>query len=70
MGFNVTYLDVPFAEKEEAKSLGAWWDPQARKWFVPHGKQIQIFRKWLPAETEISEAEEKRPLLDAASRDD
>jgi Domain of unknown function (DUF5710) len=26
------WLDVPFAEKDEAKALGAQWDPQARRW--------------------------------------
>jgi hypothetical protein len=24
------WLDVPFAEKDQAKALGARWDPQAR----------------------------------------
>ena len=26
------YLDVPFAQKETAKALGAWWDPVMRMW--------------------------------------
>lgn len=30
------YLQVPFAEKDEAKALGAYWDPQARLWYIPH----------------------------------
>lgn len=30
-----TYLDVPFAEKDQAKALGARWDPQARRWYDP-----------------------------------
>lgn len=29
------YLDVPFAEKDDAKALGARWDPAARRWFDP-----------------------------------
>jgi hypothetical protein len=29
------YLDVPFAEKEEAKRLGARWDAAAKKWYAP-----------------------------------
>lgn len=28
------YLNVPFAEKEEAKRLGARWDPELKLWFV------------------------------------
>jgi len=28
------YLNVPFAQKEEAKSLGARWDPGIKKWYI------------------------------------
>lgn len=28
------YLNVPFAEKEEAKALGARWSPELKLWFV------------------------------------
>lgn len=30
-----TWLDVPYAEKDEAKALGARWDPDARRWYAP-----------------------------------
>lgn len=29
------WLDVPYAEKDEAKTHGARWDPQARRWYAP-----------------------------------
>ncbi len=29
------WLDVPYSEKDEAKALGARWDPQARRWYAP-----------------------------------
>jgi hypothetical protein len=29
------WLDVPFAEKDQAKSLGARWDPMIRRWYAP-----------------------------------
>jgi len=29
------WLDVPYAEKDQAKTLGARWDPQARRWYDP-----------------------------------
>jgi Domain of unknown function (DUF5710) len=29
-----TWLDVPFSEKDQAKALGARWDPQARRWYA------------------------------------
>ena len=41
-------LEVPFAEKDEAKNLGAWWDPDLRKWFVPEGTDPALFAKWAP----------------------
>lgn len=28
------YLRVPFAEKEEAKRLGARWDQESKRWFI------------------------------------
>lgn len=37
---------VPFAEKDEAKSLGAWWDPQARTWYIPPGEDPVPFQRW------------------------
>jgi hypothetical protein len=40
-------LDVPYMEKEKAKELGAWWDPELKKWFVPAGKDTKPFEKWL-----------------------
>ncbi|MFF4168894.1 DUF5710 domain-containing protein [Streptomyces sp. NPDC001744] len=29
------WLDVPYAEKDEAKRCGARWDPAARRWYAP-----------------------------------
>ena len=29
------WLDVPFADKDRAKALGARWDPAARRWYAP-----------------------------------
>lgn len=39
-------LNVPFAEKDEAKHLGAKWDAALRKWFIPHGVDIHLFNRW------------------------
>lgn len=44
-----TYLDVPFPEKDMAKSLGARWDSQVKKWYVPEDVSIDQFQQWLPA---------------------
>ena len=45
---NRFYLDCPYAEKDEAKSLGARWDLDARKWFVPNDVDRNLFKKWWP----------------------
>src|SRR5690606_34169023 len=33
----VVWLKVPFAEKDEAKALGARWSPAQKKWYVKEG---------------------------------
>lgn len=43
-------LEVPFQEKDEAKSRGAQWDPDARIWFAPKGFDLRLFYRWLPEE--------------------
>ena len=45
-----TYLNVPFRDKAEAKAKGARWDSEARKWFVPIGRDLQPFTSWLPVD--------------------
>ena len=41
------YLEVPFAQKEAAKALGARWDPRRVQWFCPPGTDLQPLRPWL-----------------------
>ena len=42
------YLDCPFSDKDEAKSLGAFWDSDVRKWYVPDNVSKDLFEKWFP----------------------
>jgi len=44
------YLNCPYAEKDDAKDLGAKWDQGVRKWFVPDDIDTDLFRKWWPGE--------------------
>lgn len=46
-----TILHVPFAEKEEAKALGAWWSPDMRTWYVPNECEtpLEKFDRWAKA---------------------
>jgi len=43
----VTTLKVPYAEKDEAKQLGARWDPKRKKWYVPQGVDPAPFARWV-----------------------
>ena len=40
-------LKVPFNEKDQAKSLGARWNAEAKLWYVPQGVEAAAFEKWL-----------------------
>jgi hypothetical protein len=39
------YLKVPYASKDEAKSLGAKWDKEAKLWYDPTGTNDAL-SKW------------------------
>ncbi|MBN8283763.1 DUF5710 domain-containing protein [Zoogloea sp.] len=43
-----TNLQVPFAEKDEAKRLGARWDATKRVWYVQNMTDPAVFKRWLP----------------------
>lgn len=43
----VAVLKVPFAEKDEAKALGARWDAAIKKWYVPAGVDAAPFARWM-----------------------
>lgn len=44
------YLNCPFDEKDEAKALGARWDPQKKRWYIQDVKDLSAFARWLPDE--------------------
>lgn len=58
------YLNVPFAQKDEAKELGARWDAIKKKWFVPTGKDVTLFARW---QTESGVEESPRPKKSSSS---
>jgi len=43
----MNFLNVPYAEKDEARALGARWNPGRKKWYVPSGVPLEPFEKWL-----------------------
>ena len=40
-------LNVPFSEKDEAKKLGAWWNPELKKWYIKDRNEYIKLKKWI-----------------------
>ena len=55
------YLQVPPLEAEQAKALGARWDPDRRQWWIPGHMGAGPFARWHPAPSRI-EAKRTRKL--------
>lgn len=50
------YLRVPFAEKDSAKALGAWWDKERKLWYVPdklYNEHPEYFSGWVAGQNLI-----------------
>jgi hypothetical protein len=47
-------LKVPFNEKDQAKSLGARWNAEAKLWYVPQGVDAAPFEKWLSSAPNVA----------------
>lgn len=41
-------LQVPFAEKEAAKKLGARWDAARKLWYIDNDEQLAACARWSP----------------------
>jgi len=40
-------INVPYSDKDSAKSKGAFWDVEQKTWFVPDHKDINDFQHWI-----------------------
>tara|TARA_B100000780_G_scaffold257415_1_gene207240 strand:+ start:297 stop:758 length:462 start_codon:yes stop_codon:yes gene_type:complete len=49
------YLDCPFEEYEDCKSLGGQWDPTLKCWYIRSGMDLTKFVKWLPLPDYLSQ---------------
>jgi hypothetical protein len=47
MRFN---LNVPYAEKDQAKQLGARWDAARKVWYIDGRDDLAPFARWAPSE--------------------
>ena len=62
MSDSKTYLNVPYAQKDAAKALGARWDPANKKWYVQGSVDINLFSAWLPVASNSSETVSVKPV--------
>lgn len=42
-------LKCPYAEKDQAKALGARWDPALKTWYIQDIEDITDFMRWIPS---------------------
>lgn len=41
-------LNVPFAEKDQAKRLGCKWNGAEKRWYIEDPENIELFMRWIP----------------------
>lgn len=46
------YVDVKYEEREDVRALGAMWDKDAKRWFIPKGTKKKPFDQYLPQQKE------------------
>jgi hypothetical protein len=48
------YLNVPYSDKEDAKELGARWDPSEKKWYTfENNDHLYDLLEWFPTKSEF-----------------
>jgi len=53
------YIVVPYSKKDEARSLGAFWDPDKRKWYSPDSTYIELLSRFKSYESLIFKGEDR-----------
>ena len=56
----MTFLNVPYAEKDQARELGARWNPTRKRWYVPDGVATEAFARWMAKEGDAPAARDTR----------
>lgn len=63
-------LKVPFAEKDEAKKLGARWDPGRKVWYVEGKEDLAPFSRWSPTPHDATVGDLAAPKRVAVPREE
>lgn len=64
-----TYLNVSYAEKAIAKSSGAKWDNDSKRWYAPLGADREKLEQFLSKEQELTTAKAKFTPKDKSQQD-
>lgn len=51
-----TYLSAQYKDRVQVKALGARWDGESKRWYVPDGLDLSPFAAWLPKGGALAEA--------------
>ncbi len=60
----IVWLKVPFAEKDEAKALGARWSPAQKKWYVKDASDLAPFQRWVDSSAPAPAGASPAPAAD------
>ena len=53
-------LQVPFADKDKARGMGARWDAARKTWYVVDVENISQFMRWMPARLTAAHVSRRR----------
>lgn len=60
------FLKVPYAEKDNAKALGARWNAERKAWYIPDGTAAAPFEQWLAGDSDGREpVKESKSKIDS-----
>lgn len=54
-------LKTPFAEKDQAKALGARWDAGKKLWYITDVADLTPFMRWIPDVVAATQASATQP---------
>ncbi|MDD2661657.1 MAG: zincin-like metallopeptidase domain-containing protein, partial [Methylococcales bacterium] len=55
------YLAVPYEDRAFAKAAGAFWDKEAKSWYVGAKGDMTVLKQWLPENVKTEQAPAMRP---------
>ena len=59
----ITWLEVPYEEKDTAKNHKARWDPDKRQWYAPPQVDRTPLRKWMKRRIHLNCSIEDRHVV-------